>query len=242
MTPEDGYLLWRDFREIDLEGESWRICECTSKYEVSSLGRVRATFDADYKNGQYVWVGKIVPQNYSSKTQRYLRVTLNIDGERKCFNAHRLVAKAFVEGETQERGQVNHIDGNKMNNVVSNLEWVSCLENKRHAIETGLQWYVRGEDKLESILKYADIDSILSRYFFSFENLKDIAKDYGMKMEYISLIVRGKRWKEQFDNFVLCNSEYYRRVAPILKKRNGTNTHLFDGRIKEALDGYDLAN
>lgn len=234
--------IWRNTDENDLEGEVWAVCVDAPRYEVSNLGRFRAIFNVDYGNGQRVWVGKIITQNPSSKTKRYLRVTLNVGGVRICFNSHRLVARAFVHGETETRNQVNHKDGNPENNTPDNLEWVTCLENKHHAISTGLQWYVKGEDRKDAKLNYEAIADILHRYFFQFEKLQSIGEDYGMQLEYMSLIVRGKRWTDQFNEFVKQNQEYYDRVAPVLKKRNGNNQHKFETRIKEALNGYNVAD
>lgn len=51
---------------------------------------------------------------------------------------HRLIAKAFCEGETEEKCFVNHKDGNKQNNHYANLEWVTPSRNLRHAHEKGL--------------------------------------------------------------------------------------------------------
>lgn len=67
----------------------------------------------------------------------YLRVKLYKDSQPKMFMIHRLVASAFIPNE-YHKGQVNHIDGNKQNNAVHNLEWVTQSENQIHAFKNGL--------------------------------------------------------------------------------------------------------
>lgn len=105
--------------------EVWKEIKDFENYQVSNLGRV--------KNAR----GKIMKQ----KTQYngYKNVGLRKGGNKqKMFLVHRLVATAFI-GVDENNPQVNHIDGNKENNNVSNLEWCTASENKKHAVATGLQ-------------------------------------------------------------------------------------------------------
>lgn len=70
----------------------------------------------------------------------YVAIKLTAGGKRKHRLLHCLVAEAFIPNEDCNK-EVNHIDGNKLNNNVCNLEWVSSSENKRHAIDIGLKIY-----------------------------------------------------------------------------------------------------
>ena len=103
----------------DLESEQWRAVEGYPEYEVSNLGRVR-------KNG------KLTPLHRTGKG--YLRTTLQKDGKQKQDYIHRIVAKNFIPNP-ENKPTVNHIDGNKDNNRVSNLEWATYRENNIHAIK-----------------------------------------------------------------------------------------------------------
>ena len=68
----------------------------------------------------------------------YERVTLSQNGKLKRFRVHRLVADAFIPNPFN-LPFVNHIDGNKRNNKIDNLEWVSCKDNTIHAFDNGLR-------------------------------------------------------------------------------------------------------
>ena len=72
-----------------------------------------------------------------SKGTGYYVVNIRKDGSRKPEYVHRLVAEAFIPNPLN-LAEVNHKDGNKLNNASSNLEWVTGNENKIHAKETGL--------------------------------------------------------------------------------------------------------
>ena len=83
---------------------------------------------------------------YSLKARRFLRpprgayitITLYDKDRTKNVSIHRLVASAFIEN-IENKKYVNHIDGNKHNNIVSNLEWVTNSENSLHAFSNGLR-------------------------------------------------------------------------------------------------------
>lgn len=73
-----------------------------------------------------------------NKTTGYLQITFYNKNKPKTFQVHRLVALAFIDNHGN-LPQVNHKDGNKLNNCVDNLEWVSDSENKLHCYKTGLK-------------------------------------------------------------------------------------------------------
>lgn len=87
---------------------------------------------------------RLLKGNLDSKG--YLYVDLKNNKIRKCPKIHRLVALAFIENNNPLFDQINHIDGNKTNNHISNLEWCDSRMNQIHAIKTGLKTYKTGED------------------------------------------------------------------------------------------------
>ena len=80
------------------------------------------------------------------KTNGYLGCKLFKNGQRKHYAVHRLVAITFLPIENAQTQEVNHIDGNKQNNCIDNLEWLTTQQNQKHAFAKGLQKITRGAD------------------------------------------------------------------------------------------------
>ena len=70
--------------------------------------------------------------------QGYKQYSLYIDGKQVRKKAHQLVARCFIPNDDPKKNMINHIDGNKLNNTISNLEWCTAYENNKHARDTGL--------------------------------------------------------------------------------------------------------
>lgn len=103
----------------------------------------------------------------SIKSNGYKMVTLTINKEKKTLLVHRLVAEHFLPNP-DNKDYVNHIDGNKLNNNVSNLEWVTPQENRIHALKTGLcnnkkkKNNININNEYEKWKRYQDTDYIIS--------------------------------------------------------------------------------
>jgi hypothetical protein len=106
--------IWKDIKGYE------------SNYQISNLGRVKSNYRIKKLKGSITKKGYLSYKLY------------HINGSKKSFQSHQLVAKAFIDN-IDGKTQVNHKDGNKLNNHVDNLEWVTCKENINHAIETGLR-------------------------------------------------------------------------------------------------------
>ncbi len=102
-------------------------------YQISNRGNVRSV---DRFDGVHDRAGTVIKQ--SLKPNGYLQVGLRKHNQRKWIGVHRLVAIHFIDNP-ENKPQVNHIDGNKQNNTVENLEWVTAKENQHHAARTGLR-------------------------------------------------------------------------------------------------------
>lgn len=113
--------------------ERWKdIAGYEGVYEVSSLGRVKTVARVDRR-------GRYIPERIRTgvEVHGYLYCELWKDNRSKRFAVHRLVASAFIPNPEGKR-QVNHIDGNKKNNIATNLEWCTYSENALHAFKNNL--------------------------------------------------------------------------------------------------------
>ena len=103
-------------------------------YMISNLGRIKSLdrYYTDSNGIQFFRKGKIL-SNKKTNGMGYSITTLCNKGKKSNKYIHRLVAEAFLPN-LENLPQVNHIDGNKKNNVIDNLEWSSALQNINHAI------------------------------------------------------------------------------------------------------------
>lgn len=114
---------WKVYKEEDLDGEIWKQHPTRKNYELSNMGRIR-----------------------NANTKRHLSIYVAEDGYgRVCLinkvtqYLHCLVAQTFIPNDKpNERNEVNHIDGNKQNNRIGNLEWCTRKENMEHASRINL--------------------------------------------------------------------------------------------------------
>jgi hypothetical protein len=104
------------------ELEIWKPIQDCYKYEISNLGRVK-----NIKTGKYL-KSKIRQDGYEN-------ITLYINNKPKTFKTHRLIAQAFIPNP-ENKPTVNHIDRNKSNNSISNLEWATMSEQNYHSAKT----------------------------------------------------------------------------------------------------------
>ena len=165
----------------DLPGETWKIIpKCKELYQVSNFGRVKS-----FHNGK----SKILKPCLNR--MGYLLIHLYVDGKRKVFLIHRLVALCFVSNP-ENKTTINHKDGHPLNCHVSNLEWVTPLENSRHAVERSLS--SSGEDRPNA--KITNQQALYIRE--NPDNLTGtvLAKKFGVDKATISEIQTGKKWKQ----------------------------------------------
>ena len=124
----------------------------------------------------------------------YLRVNITDDnGKQHTKLIHRLVAEEHIPNP-ENKPQVNHKDGDKHNNHMDNLEWVTSSENARHAFDKGLKIPRKGEDRPTAKLTNEQAIELINDIKLG-ATTTQLATKYGLHSRYVSLIRHKKRWK-----------------------------------------------
>ena len=152
-------------------------------YDINGIGDVKRVGP-----GPGVRVGRILKQ--TTNNCGYKTVHLSHNGETQILKVHSMVANAFI-GPRPEGKQVNHIDGNKMNNSAENLEYLTPSENIYHAYANGFMSQL-GENHNQSKLTEDGVCEI--RLCAGSETQKSLADRFGVSQSAISMVISGKRW------------------------------------------------
>jgi len=170
-----------------------------NNYEVTTEGRV---YSMQRKhNGSEVIDNKEKLMKSTDVPGDYTLISLvDNDGVRKSMKVHRLVALTFLDKpKSEEKLVVNHLDGNKHNNVLSNLEWCTYAENSQHAFAIGLSAPAVGEDNPQSKISEAEARDIIKDLLKGATN-SEVSTAYGLHERYVSLIRHRRRWKYLWDS------------------------------------------
>ena len=160
--------------------EEWKPVEGFEKYyHVSDAGKVKSL------RSEIILKPRITIHGYKE-------VSLCVNGGRKSDRIHRLVAKVFCE-KPDGCTDVNHIDGNKLNNSAANLEWTTKSKNSQHAYDTGLNKGVRGSKNNMSKLTEAKVLAIKQMILSGGKN-KEIASALDVNYWNVLDIRNGKSW------------------------------------------------
>lgn len=168
--------------------EVWKLIEGFENYEISNFGNVRSI--ERYTKGRFGFVLRKQKTIKPQLRERYMAVGLYNNLKFNSNPIHRLVAQAFIPNP-DNKPQVNHIDGNKLNNNYSNLEWCTSKENVKHSYDIGIR--KTGEKHHCAKLKENDILEIRTNK----NNLtqKELGLIYGVTHFLINRIVTKKEWK-----------------------------------------------
>lgn len=157
--------------------------ELKFNYYVTDDGRVWSERTQKYLSPQYDKNGyvKVQMRSTDNKSHRY--------------SVHRLVLENFKPVQGMEKLQVNHKDGNKLNNNLNNLEWTTCEENITHAIQNNLRATINGASKLTP----EQVIEIFRRAWNGETNIK-LGKEFNVHPDQIGRIKNKKSWKNILDS------------------------------------------
>lgn len=188
--------------EQNIIQEIWRpVAETkySQLYEISNLGRVKslAKFIENSGNFSGGYHKKLHYKASYVDHDGYRIIKLCINGQ--CLNRkiHRMVAEAFIPNPLN-LPQVNHIDGNKQNNAVSNLEWCTRSANIQHAFATGLMTneHLRGTKNHSAKVDEATVRDIRHQYDHGLLRYSEILKAYPqVSAGMLKDIINHKTWK-----------------------------------------------
>lgn len=157
--------------------------EFAHEYKINKNGDVFSTYRNQWKEMSKQQISK-----------GYLRVGLTTTTGRKFFMIHRLVMEAYSPVDNSLELEVNHLDGNKTNNNIENLEWCTGSCNVRHSLDTGLKIPARGERVGGNKLTEKDVLEICELLQQGDKSLASIGEIYGVSKHCIFDIKRKKSW------------------------------------------------
>jgi len=175
----------KEKHDEEMVGERWRqAVDYEGWYDVSDFGRVKRVMA-----GKGAIAGRIL--NPQLDGGGYSRVALYGDEGRHQFSVHRIVMAAFV-GPCPDGKEVNHKDGDKSNNRLDNLEYMTRHENIAHAFNLGLRVLPCGEEHWCAKLTEKRVHEIMK--FLGKETQRSIAARFGVSQTTIWRIANGLNW------------------------------------------------
>lgn len=160
--------------------ETWKdIKGYEGLYKISDKGRIKSY----HTRGDRQKVGKEHYITPTKTTTGYYKIELMKEHKRRTYKLHRLIAIAFIPNPLK-KPYINHIDGNKLNNSISNLEWCTQKENMNHAYKTGLipKNTISKQEFYELyVVKHKGISEISKITHIGYNRVKEYLKLYGIK-------------------------------------------------------------
>ena len=208
VIPKVHYVGYDDDDDIEKFAQL-KIDDKFIPYIISSFGRI---FSINYA-GKYHNIKRMKTNVYSG----YESITISYSEECYALNIHRLVALEFIYNDDPDlKVEVNHKDGDKSNNTVNNLEWVTPSENTIHAFKTGLKQPRRkySEDSIHKVCKL-----LVNNY-----PIEDIVKKTKVSSDVIKDVILHKSWltiSSNYDfskyHYGISDEEYQRHISNIYK-------------------------
>lgn len=141
-------LLYKNNKGVEIMQEIWKdVTRYEGRYKISNFGNLKSLdMVVKCRGGKSRLVsGSILKKRYAPNG--YIQYVLCKDGKKEYLYAHRLVAMAFIPNDNNKLNQINHIDENKHNNHVDNLEW--CTQHYNNTYGTKIERQLRNTDYIE---------------------------------------------------------------------------------------------
>lgn len=169
--------------------ERWLPVKGFKNYLISNTGRVQSLpRTVAFGSGRRKVAGRFFGD--SVDPSGYSKVSLSENGVVHKRWTHRLVAESFIPNPSQ-LPEVNHVNGNKLDNCVNNLEWVSRSSNMQHAHRTGL---IDNRGANHGMAKLTDSDVATIRLYRGKVSQRECASKFGISQQWVSSIQRGLAW------------------------------------------------
>lgn len=154
-------------------------------YQISDKGRVKS-----FRCGK-----EKIMKPTARKADGRLALSLRKNNMPEYFKVHQLVGNHFLE-KTKEKNEINHIDGNFINNNFENLEWCTRKENMNHAFKTGLTVIgLPGESNPNAKLTANEVREIRKLYKKEKMHHLELAEMFGVSRSSVRQIIQKKTWK-----------------------------------------------
>lgn len=164
--------IWKDIEGFD------------GVYQISNFGKVKS-FKRNKKDGSILIGGK--------DSDGYHQVTLCKNRIQYTKKSHSLVARHFINNP-ENKPTVNHIDSNRLNNVVTNLEWATIKEQNNHAVKYGVSKGFVGENNPKCKLTGEQVNCIRETYNNITISYAELGRKYNVDYKTISSICKNKTW------------------------------------------------
>lgn len=161
--------------------EEFRVVKGFENYLINTLGKVYSKYSNKYIKTNFIG------------NSGYYQVKLRINGRQVNKSLHRLLAETFIPNPNKFR-TINHINGNKLDNRLENLEWANDCYQQYHAYLTGLKKHTK------HVLTEGEIIQVYEKYSKG-QSMYSLAKEYGTRKQQIAKLLKGQRHSELFGQY-----------------------------------------
>ena len=173
--------------------EVWKDIPHFPGYQASTEGRIRSVDRMIQRRCDKTPTphqGKVLKPTDNGNGYKAVNLRREGDCRYRRYYIHHLVLETFVPEHDECQTDVNHLDGDKSNNRLDNLEWCTRSENNYHAYNTGL--HVSGESHPQAKYSAELVSTIKSRHANG-ERVCDLSREYGIPYRYVSGILNGRK-------------------------------------------------